>query len=134
MMSSLRVLTVHLLGGSLLLPLLLLLTAVCEAQYYDDVTSSPEDGLDYNATFDYSFFSNSSSEDLERFIDELEGVKEDGEEGEVVASVTTATAFRRTTERSKDTVDNSASLLVSLDLRKLLWTSMFLMALNLQQL
>ncbi|KAM4549910.1 uncharacterized protein V3H82_019107 isoform 1-T1 [Fundulus diaphanus] len=133
MMSSLRVLTVHLLGGSLLLPLLLL-TAVCEAQYYDDITPSPEDGLDYNATFDYSFFSNSSSEDLDRFIDELEGEKEDREEEEVVVSVTTATAFRKTTERSKDTVDNGASLLVSLDLRKLLWTSMFLMALNLQQL
>ncbi|MED6277602.1 hypothetical protein CHARACLAT_015210 [Characodon lateralis] len=127
MMSSLWFLTVHLLGGSLLL-----LTAVCEAQYYSNVTLPPDYEFDYNATFEYSFFSNSSGEDLERFIGEVDGEEEEEEEEEV--SVTSTTISSKSTERSEDTTENNASLPVSLELRKLLWTSVILMVLNLQQL
>ncbi|KAM4724868.1 uncharacterized protein FYW61_013158 [Anableps anableps] len=142
MMSSLRFLTAHLLGGSLLL---LLLTAVCEAQYYGDTTLPPEYDSDYNSTFEYSFFSNSSSEDLDRFLDKVIENDSGDEEVEVVEeeiSFTTAAPARTTTERSKKgrggshggAVGNSASLPVCLELRKLLWTSMILMVLNSQQL
>ncbi|MEQ2266928.1 hypothetical protein XENORESO_021632 [Xenotaenia resolanae] len=126
MMSGLWFLTVHLLGGSLLL-----LTAVCEAQYYSNVTPHPDYESDYNATFEYSFFSNSSSEDLERFIGEVDGEEEEEEEE---VSVTSTTISSKSTERSEDTTENNASLPVSLELRKLLWTSVILMVLNLQQL
>ncbi|XP_047238796.1 uncharacterized protein si:ch211-191i18.2 [Girardinichthys multiradiatus] len=127
MMSSLWFLTVHLLGGSLLL-----LTAVCEAQYYSNVTPPPDYESDYNSTFEYSFFSNSSSEDLEWFIGEVDGEEEEEEEEEV--SVTSTTISSKSTERSEDTTENNASIPVSLELRKLLWTSVILMVLNLQQL
>ncbi|MEQ2305054.1 hypothetical protein AMECASPLE_033598 [Ameca splendens] len=106
---------------------------VCEAQYYSNVTLPPDYESDYNATFEYSFFSNSSSDDLERFIGEVDGEEEEEEEEEEVY-VTSTTIASKSTERSEDTTENNASLPVSLELRKLLWTSVILMVLNLQQL
>ncbi|XP_053303359.1 uncharacterized protein si:ch211-191i18.2 isoform X1 [Pleuronectes platessa] len=61
-MSSLSFLSVYLSGASMIL----LLTAVSQAQDYD-FTPAPDYDSDYNATFEYSFYSNSSSEDLEKF-------------------------------------------------------------------
>ncbi|XP_038158077.1 uncharacterized protein si:ch211-191i18.2 [Cyprinodon tularosa] len=131
MMSSLRLLTVHLLGASLLL--LLLLTAVCEAQYYSDVTPTPEDDFDYNSTIQVSFFSNSSIEDLERFFGKVTGTEDEENEEEEV-NVSTVSSKWDPTESSKDSIDNGASFPVSLEFRKLLWTSFILMVLNSQQL
>lgn len=138
MMSELRFLTIH------LLLLLLLLAAGCEAQDYSYATLSPEYENDYNTTFDYSFFSNSSSEDLYRFIDEVGGKDEEEEvvKVEEEVSATTETTSRKTTERINTgrgrsrgaAAGNSASLPVSLGSGKLLWTSVILMVLNLQQL
>ncbi|KAL3983314.1 fumarate hydratase, class II [Sarotherodon galilaeus] len=96
-MSSPRFLPLHLLGA-LLLPLLLLPGSW--AQHYDDFTSSPDYDFDYNSTFEYSFFSNTSSEDLdrlvERFLDPDETTEGTGgpEEEVTVTMVNT----RRTTE------------------------------------
>ncbi|XP_059205867.1 uncharacterized protein si:ch211-191i18.2 [Centropristis striata] len=128
-------LSVYLSGASLIL----LLTAVSKAQYYD-LTPAP-DYDDYNATFEYSFYSNTSSEDLdkfsERFIDQEEEEEEDtggqrpGEEE--VVTVTTATT-RTTTESVGDGPYSDASLPVSVDVRTLVWTLMILIGLNLQQL
>lgn len=141
-MSSLSLLSVYLSGASLIL----LLTAVCDAQY-DDYTPTPEYDSDYNATFDYSFFSNSSSEDLDKFtepyIDQEEG--EEGEEEEDTGgqqedekqvTVTTATTRgpRGTTAQGKVDVRSAASLPVSLEIMTLLWTLMILISLNTQQL
>lgn len=131
-MSSLSFLSVYLSGASLIL----LLTAVSEAQY-DDFTPAPDYDMDYNATFEYSFYSNASSEDLdkfsERFINpEDEEEEEDAggpqEEQEVTVSMTTV---RSTMEAD---VRNAASLPVSLEIRTLLWTLMILISLNTQQL
>ncbi|CAG5887831.1 unnamed protein product [Menidia menidia] len=77
-MSSFRFLSLNLLGGSLLL----LLTAVCEAQEYSDFAPTPDYDSDYNATFEYSFFSNTSTDDLEKFSEQFIGKGEDeGDEG-----------------------------------------------------
>uniref|UniRef100_A0A3B4ZGY3 Uncharacterized protein n=1 Tax=Stegastes partitus TaxID=144197 RepID=A0A3B4ZGY3_9TELE len=74
--------------------------SVCDAQYYEDFTPAPDYDSDYNATFEYSFYSNASSEDLdrfsERFMDEDEEEqteKEDtgGQQGQEEVTVTTAT-------------------------------------------
>ncbi|XP_035848912.1 uncharacterized protein si:ch211-191i18.2 isoform X1 [Sander lucioperca] len=128
-MSSLSLLYVYL--SALIL---LLLPAVSEAQYYD-LTPAP-DYDDYNATFDYSFYSNASSEDLdkfsERFIDpEDEDQQEDtggSREGQEV-TVTMATT-PGTTEQGWVDGRNSASLPVSLDMKTLVWV--ILISLNLQ--
>ncbi|KAF7691220.1 hypothetical protein HF521_011517 [Silurus meridionalis] len=47
---------------------------LCCAQYEYDTTLPPD--YDYNATFEYNFFSNSSNEDLEIFIREKESEDE----------------------------------------------------------
>ncbi|XP_041810718.1 uncharacterized protein si:ch211-191i18.2 [Chelmon rostratus] len=119
-------------------PLILLLTAGSEGQY-DDFTPAPDYDSDYNATFEYSFYSNASSEDLdrfsERFIDQAEGEEEDagGRQEEEDVTVTMATT-PGTTEWSKVNVHSAASLPVSLEIRTLLWTLMILISLNTQQL
>ncbi|KAL2080303.1 hypothetical protein ACEWY4_024096 [Coilia grayii] len=68
-MTRLPHLTVCLLGALLLMPF-------CRAEKENDFkeydTTLNPDYDDYNATFEYIFFSNSSSEDLERFIKETE--------------------------------------------------------------
>ncbi|XP_034456465.1 uncharacterized protein si:ch211-191i18.2 isoform X2 [Hippoglossus hippoglossus] len=101
-MSSLSFLSVYLSGASMIL----LLTAVSQAQDYD-FTPAPDYDSDYNATFEYSFYSNGSSEDLEKF-----------------------------SEPFIDSVDvrNSTSLPVSLAIRTLVWTLMIMISVNLQQL
>ncbi|XP_070702006.1 uncharacterized protein [Pempheris klunzingeri] len=127
-MFSLSFLSVSLTGASLIL----LLTAASEAQYFD-ATQLPD--YDYNATFDYSFYSNASSEDLdkfsERFIDqeerEDEGTGGRQEEEEVTVTMVTT---QRTTERGEDDVGSAASLPVCLEIRTLLWTLMILIGLN----
>lgn len=130
-MSSLSFLSVYLSGASLIL----LLTAVSDAQY-DDFTPAPDYDMDYNATFEYSFYSNTSSEDLdkfsERFMDSEDEVEEDAggrqQEQEVTVSMTTV---RSTTEVN---IHSAASLPVSLETGMLLWTLMIVISLNTQQL
>ncbi|XP_034401615.1 uncharacterized protein si:ch211-191i18.2 [Cyclopterus lumpus] len=117
-MSSWSLLSVYLSAASLML-----LTAVSEAQYYD-LTPAP-DYDDYNATFEYSFYSNASSEDLDKFselfIDEEE-------------EAVTMTTIHGTTEWGRVDDRNTASLPVSLEIRTLVWTLIILMSLNMQQL
>lgn len=130
-----------LLGVSVLL--LLLLAAVCEAQYYGDFTPAPDYDSDYNATFEYSFYSNASSEDLDsfskRFMDEDEdeqvGEEEDteGQQGQEEVTVTPATTSG-VTVRGGVHGRSAATPSVSLEIRTLVWTLMILMVLNLQQL
>lgn len=114
--------------------MILLLTAVSEAQLYDDYPTTPEYDYNYNATFEYSFFSNTSTEDLDDFLkgdEEVISTEEPKDvEGEEV-TVTTATT-RGATERVD--VYNAASLPVHLDFRTLVWTLMILISLNVQQL
>ncbi|XP_051246971.1 uncharacterized protein si:ch211-191i18.2 [Dicentrarchus labrax] len=109
-MSSFSFLSVYLSGTSLIL----LLTAVSEAQY-DDFTPAPDYDSDYTATFEYSFFSNASSEDLDKFSEPYIDPEEEQEEDRV-------------------DVRSAASLPVSLDIRTLVWTLMILISLNTQQL
>ncbi|XP_068589701.1 uncharacterized protein si:ch211-191i18.2 [Cebidichthys violaceus] len=129
-MSSWSLLSVCLSAASLIL-----LLPGSEAQYYD-LTPAP-DYDDYNATFEYSFYSNASSEDLdkfsERFIDEEEEEDTGGqqEEEDMTGTMTTT---RGTTEQGGVDVRNAASLPVSLEIRTLVWTLMILISLNLQQL
>ncbi|XP_039978138.1 uncharacterized protein si:ch211-191i18.2 [Xiphias gladius] len=131
-MSSLSFLSVYLSGASLIL----LLTAVSQAQDYD-FTPAPDYDSDYNATFEYSFYSNGSSEDLEklseRFVDPEEEEEDMGGWEEEEVTVTTATT-QGTTERGGVDVHNATSLPVSLEIRTLVWTLMILISLNLQQL
>ncbi|KAM9738145.1 uncharacterized protein ACNS7B_013582 isoform 1-T2 [Menidia menidia] len=140
-MSSFRFLSLNLLGGSLLL----LLTAVCEAQEYSDFAPTPDYDSDYNATFEYSFFSNTSTDDLEKFSEQFIGKGEDeGDEGKddtgeekdqgVSVTVTTTRTKERTKERTKVEVGSAASLPVSLELRTLIWTVLILIFMNSQQL
>ncbi|KAK9527069.1 hypothetical protein VZT92_015733 [Zoarces viviparus] len=127
-MSSWSLLSVCLSAASLIL-----LLPVSEAQYYELTPTTDYD--DYNATFEYSFYSNASSEDLdkfsERFIDEEEDTGGQQEEEDGTGTMTTT---RGTTEQGRVDVGNAASLPVSLDIRTLVWTLMILISLNLQQL
>ncbi|CAI5689838.1 uncharacterized protein si:ch211-191i18.2 [Oreochromis aureus] len=124
-MSSPRFLSLHLLGA-----LLLLLLPGSWAQHYDDFTSSPDYDSDYNSTFEYSFFSNTSSEDLdrlvERFLDPDETTEGTGgpEEEVTVTMVNT----RRTTEGVN--ARSTAPFPVCLEIRTLLWTLMILLVLQ----
>ncbi|XP_041663874.1 uncharacterized protein si:ch211-191i18.2 [Cheilinus undulatus] len=155
-MSCLSSLSVYLSGASLIL----LLTAACQAQYYD-YTPAPDYDLDYNATFEYSLFSNTSSEDLDKLSEMFEGpgdeeeeedtggeqqepevtvtmptIRETTEQGEVReqdVTVTVATT-RAITERGRFDVRDAASLPVSAEIWTLIWTLMILIALNTQQL
>ncbi|XP_072227000.1 uncharacterized protein [Leuresthes tenuis] len=146
-MSSFRFLLLNLLGGSLLL----LLTAVCEAEEYGYVTPVSDYDPDYNATFDYSFYSNTSIEDLDEFSkqfinpdeDEDQEGKDDtgGQQGEEEGK--DDTGGQQGEEEGKDdtggqqgqeVVYSVASLPVSLELRMLVGTLFILMVVNLQQL
>ncbi|KAK5883040.1 hypothetical protein CesoFtcFv8_019411, partial [Champsocephalus esox] len=139
-----------------------------EAQYYD-LTAAP-DYEDYEgATFEYSFYSNTSIEDLDKFIETKgeEGEDTGGQEQDVTVTmattrvtteqgwqeqdvtVTTATT-RVTTEQGWQEQDvtvttattrvtteqgwvkgrNTASLPVSLEIWKLVWTLMILISLQ----
>ncbi|XP_076610244.1 uncharacterized protein LOC143335029 [Chaetodon auriga] len=116
---------------------IVLLTAVSQAQY-DDFTLAPDYDSDYNATFEYSFFSNASNEDLdrfsERFIEQEDGEEEDtGGWLEEDVTVTMATT-PGTTARGRVDVRSAASLPVCLEIQTLVWTLMILISLNTQQL
>ncbi|XP_040910063.1 uncharacterized protein si:ch211-191i18.2 [Toxotes jaculatrix] len=128
-MSSVSFLCVYLSGASVIL----LLTAVSQAQDHS-FTPAPDYDSDYNATFEYSFYSNASSDDLEKFskqfIDQDEEEDMGGWQGEDVTMETT----HDTTERGRANVPNSTSLPVSLEIRTLIWTLIILINLNLQQL
>ncbi|XP_060948385.1 uncharacterized protein si:ch211-191i18.2 [Limanda limanda] len=102
--------------------MILLLTAVSRAQD-DDFTPAPDYDPDYRPTFEYSFYSNGSSEDLEKFSEPFLDLEEE--------AVTTTT-----TTGSTGGVDvrNSSSLPVSLAIRTLVWTLMIMISVNLQQL
>ncbi|XP_033182104.1 uncharacterized protein si:ch211-191i18.2 [Anabas testudineus] len=95
--------------------LLLLQSTGSEAEQLD-LTPPPD--YDYNATFEYSFFSNGSSEDLDKFSERF---GDPDEEEETVTTVTTG----------GNTESGAASLHVSQEIWALVWT---LMILNLQQL
>ncbi|KAM6973906.1 uncharacterized protein LKV04_015599 [Tautogolabrus adspersus] len=133
MMSLLSFLSVYLSGASLIL----LLTAGCQAQYYD-FTPAPDYDADYNATFEYSFYSNTSTEDLDKFSETFIGPEDEdedtgGEHEEPEGTVTMATT-KATTERGKFDVGSVASLPVSPDIWTLFWTLMILICMNTQQL
>ncbi|KAM8841363.1 uncharacterized protein AB9W97_001714 isoform 1-T2 [Spinachia spinachia] len=117
-MSSWSLLCVCLSAASLSL----LLPAAVQAQYY--VETPPPDYGDYNVTFEYSFYSNASSEDLdqfsERFIDEEE-------EQDATATMTTT---RGTTQRGGVNVPNAASLPVPVEITTLSWTLATLISLQ----
>ncbi|XP_045914862.1 uncharacterized protein si:ch211-191i18.2 [Micropterus dolomieu] len=109
-MSSSSLLCVRVSAASLIL----LLTAVSDAQYYD-FTPPPDYDSDYNATFDYSFFSNASSEDLDQFSKPFIDPEEEEEE-------VTVTTQRATEQDTTDVHGNAAPLPVSLEIRTLVWT------------
>ncbi|XP_038580325.1 uncharacterized protein si:ch211-191i18.2 [Micropterus salmoides] len=109
-MSSSSLLCVRVSAASLIL----LLTAVSDAQYYD-FTPPPDYDSDYNATFDYSFFSNASSEDLDQFSKPFIDPEEEEEE-------VTVTIQRATEQDTTDVHGNAAPLPVSLEIRTLVWT------------
>ncbi|XP_074542725.1 uncharacterized protein LOC141802853 [Halichoeres trimaculatus] len=133
-MSSLSFLSVYLRGASLIL----LLTAVCQAQYYD-FTPAPDYDMDYNATFEYSFFSNTSSEDLDRltdlFIDPEDDEEDDTGGQQEEQEVTTKIVITKVpTERGKVDERGAASLPLCPEIWTLAWTLMILISLNTQQL
>ncbi|KAF6738191.1 hypothetical protein FQA47_015013 [Oryzias melastigma] len=120
-----------------LLLLLLLLTAVCLTENHNEELSDPTPfpEYDYNATFEYSFYSNSSNEDLENFQKQFI-TPHDGEEEEEENFITEGQQEEEatTTEKSSVRLDSAASFPVSLDLRLLLWTVMVAVVLNSRQL
>lgn len=112
----------------MILILILVLTAVCEAQDYVDSTPVPDYDSDYNATFYYSFYSNASNDDLDEFLKSSDGfIDVDEEEEETTVTMATTSA---TTEWDGVEINNAASLPVYLDFRTLLCTLMILMSLN----
>ncbi|XP_004073790.1 uncharacterized protein LOC101171422 isoform X2 [Oryzias latipes] len=120
-----------------LLLLLILLTAVCLTENHNeelsDHTAFPE--YDYNATFEYSFYSNSSNEDLENFQQQFINPQEEEEEEEDSRTLGQKEEQEvTTTEKNSVRPHNSASLPVSLDLRLLLWTPVVSVVLNSRQL
>nr|XP_040045201.1 uncharacterized protein si:ch211-191i18.2 [Gasterosteus aculeatus aculeatus] len=124
-MSSWSLLCVCLCAASLLLP------AVVRAQYYEP-TVPPDYGDygDYNVTFDYSFYSNASSEDLDQFSKPIQR-RRGGHRGAGERTVTvTMTTTQETTERGGVNVLNAASLPVPLEIRMLLWTLVTLISLQ----
>ncbi|XP_040045201.2 uncharacterized protein LOC120826748 [Gasterosteus aculeatus] len=123
-MSSWSLLCVCLCAASLLLP------AVVRAQYYEP-TVPPDYGDygDYNVTFDYSFYSNASSEDLDQFSKLFKDEEEDTE-GRRKDVTVTMTTTQETTERGGVNVLNAASLPVPLEIRMLLWTLVTLISLQ----
>ncbi|XP_056877088.1 uncharacterized protein si:ch211-191i18.2 [Takifugu flavidus] len=116
-MSSLTFLSVYLSGISLFLQL----TAGFQLQS-EDVTPTPDYDSDYKATFDYSFFSNASSEDLDKFSEQFEDITV------TMATVTTP----ETTERGRINVHNAAPHPEFLEVQTLLWTLLVLITQQLQ--
>lgn len=117
----------------MILILILVLTAVCEAQDYVDSTPIPDYDSDYNATFYYSFYSNASNDDLDEFLKSSDGFIGEGEEEEEEEGTTEGTTMATTsttTERDRVKIGNAASLPVCPDFRTLLCTLMILMSLN----
>ncbi|XP_056277727.1 uncharacterized protein si:ch211-191i18.2 [Pseudoliparis swirei] len=103
-----------------------LLLPGAEAQYYDS-TPPPDGEDDFNGTFEYSFYSNTSSEELDKFSEPF--IDEEEEEEAV-----TMTTIHGPTERNRVHQRSAASLPVPLEIRTLVWTLMILMSLNMQQL
>uniref|UniRef100_A0A3Q3SYL8 Uncharacterized protein n=1 Tax=Mastacembelus armatus TaxID=205130 RepID=A0A3Q3SYL8_9TELE len=97
-MSCVSFLPVYVSGVSLIL----LLAAGSEAQDYN-FTPSPDYDIDYNATFDYSFYSNASNEALEKFSERFL----DQEEEQVTVSTSTTGVV---TERGRNAASLTASL------------------------
>ncbi|KAF5908612.1 cocaine- and amphetamine-regulated transcript protein-like, partial [Clarias magur] len=84
--------------------------------YVHDTTPSPD--YDYNATFDYSFYSNSSSEDLETFLKRIEN---EGRNEELDIShtdpVSTATSPRTKAEALESLLEGDGENQIALDKR-----------------
>ncbi|XP_046875853.1 uncharacterized protein si:ch211-191i18.2 [Hypomesus transpacificus] len=90
----------------------LLLLPLCYGEEDQDYDMTTQDYGDYNATFDYSFYSNSSNEELDKFLSDSE--EEEDQEPEVVDEefeVTTITTVAGS--RAPKTSSASASLLFS---------------------
>ncbi|XP_034017153.1 uncharacterized protein si:ch211-191i18.2 [Thalassophryne amazonica] len=117
--------------------LILLLTAVSEAEFsdfYEDSTSTPDydSDSDYKPTFDYGFYSNTSSDELEEFLKDKARFLDldsstDREQQE--ESVTMVTSYGPT-EKGSDEMHNAAALPVSLESGVLMW---ILLLLSVQQ-
>ncbi|XP_067281701.1 uncharacterized protein si:ch211-191i18.2 [Pseudorasbora parva] len=96
--------SVCLAGTLLLLPLC---SGVDEDQYnfdYEEYTHTPE--YDYNSTFDFTFFSNASSDDLEKF---LMGVTESGKKTSFTETDGSVHEKKSTTPTAPITESNQAS-------------------------
>ncbi|KAM7384913.1 hypothetical protein PAMA_012009 [Pampus argenteus] len=130
-MSSFSFLSVYLSGVSVIL-----LLTVSEAQYYEDYTPTPDYDSDYNATFDYSFYSNVSTDELEKFLTGDKGfvTPEEPEDGEGEEVTVTMATTQETTKSGGVDVYNAASLPVHLNFTTLVWTLVILISLNIQQL
>ncbi|XP_054620203.1 uncharacterized protein si:ch211-191i18.2 [Dunckerocampus dactyliophorus] len=99
---------------TLFITIIIIVAAGSEAE----VTSLPDYDYDYNATFGYTFYSNTSSEDLEKFLkntsDFLDSQEDWQEDHEEEASLTTATEPYKTPGGGV-VVYNAASLCVCQD-------------------
>lgn len=126
-MCSFSFLSVYLNRVCVILILILVLTAVCEAQDYVDSTPVPDYDSDYNATFYYSFYSNASNDELDEFLKSSDGFIDVDEKKETTVTMATAST---TTEWDRVNINNAASLPVCPDFRTLLCTLMILMSLN----
>lgn len=76
----------------------LLLLPLCWGQNeyddYGDTTPTPD--YDYNATFEYTFFSNTSTEDLDKFLSGSEEEDDEGEDMEEEEDTTFSTTMSTT--------------------------------------
>eukprot|EP00063_Salmo_salar_P022255 XP_013997090.1 PREDICTED: uncharacterized protein LOC106569899 [Salmo salar] len=86
-----RLLFVCLTGVLLLLPL-----CCGQTVYYDYGDATPTPDYDYNATFEYVFFSNASTEDLDKFLRASEEEFYEGEEEDTTFSTTMSTTMSTT--------------------------------------
>nr|XP_057903247.1 uncharacterized protein si:ch211-191i18.2 [Doryrhamphus excisus] len=99
------------------LTLFIIIIIIMAAGSEAEVTSLPDYDYDYNSTFGYTFYSNTSSEDLEKFLkntsDFLDS-QEDWQDHEEESTVTTATEPYKTLGGGV-IIYNAASLCVCLD-------------------
>ncbi|KAK6327495.1 hypothetical protein J4Q44_G00031400 [Coregonus suidteri] len=106
-----RFLSVCLTGVLLLLPL-------CWGQYvyddYGDTTLTPD--YDYNATIEYSFFSNTSTEDLDKFLSASEEEDDKGEEEDTTFSTAMSTTDSSIVTMAKGSRTAPPCLLLALGL------------------
>ncbi|KAF7648851.1 hypothetical protein LDENG_00150680 [Lucifuga dentata] len=130
-MYSWTFLCVYVTGASLIL--LLTASQAQYSDYYGDSTGASDYNTDDNATIEYSFYSNTSNDDLEEFLKGGGFIDPDGEDEEEEVTVTTAT-HPQTTTRGGVKTQSSASLPASVELRTLAWTLLLLISLNIQQL